>query len=73
MGFAASHDEITRMLAEHGTLVPLVLLIFFLFPCFVSGKQFQHVFVVFSLLLVLTINHAAMRTAVPALCIPCLY
>jgi hypothetical protein len=52
------------MLAEHGTSGPLVLLILLFIPLFCIWKTVSHVFVVLSLLLVLTINHAAMRTAV---------
>jgi hypothetical protein len=53
------------MLAEHGALG--VLACGFVALGFVSGKQFQHVLCCALSLLVLTINHAAMRTAVPAL------
>lgn len=62
-----SHDEITRMLAEHGTLGIFALLILFFTPLFLylenKFNMFLLCFVVFWLL---TINHAAMRTAAPA-------
>ena len=65
--FAASHDEITRMLAEHGTLGILGLLILFFTPLVLylenSFNMFMLCFVAFWFL---TINHAAMRTAIPA-------
>jgi hypothetical protein len=64
---ALSHDEITRMLAEHGSLGILALLILFFTPLvlYLENKfnMFLLCFVVFWLL---TINHAAMRTAAPA-------
>ena len=66
-GAALSHDEITRMLAEHGSLGALALLILFFTPLilYLENKfnMFLLCFVVFWLL---TINHAAMRTAAPA-------
>jgi hypothetical protein len=62
----SSHSEITRMLAEHGTLGILGLLILVFTP-FVL--YLEHKFNVFLLCFVafwfLTINHAAMRTAAP--------
>lgn len=65
--FILSHDEITRMLAEHGTLGILGLLILFITPLVLylenSFNMFMLCFVAFWFL---TINHAAMRTAVPA-------
>jgi len=63
----ASHDEITRMLAEHGSLGILALLILLFTPVFLFLDNSQHIysfcFVAFWLL---TINHAAMRTAAPS-------
>lgn len=62
-----SHDEITRMLAEHGSLGIIGLLILFFTPLvlYIENKfnMFMLCFVVFWFL---TINHAAMRTAAPA-------
>ncbi len=62
-----SHDEITRMLAEHGTLGIIGLLILFLTPLslFVENK-FNMYLLCFVVFWFLTINHAAMRTAAPA-------
>ncbi|MFT5963695.1 MAG: hypothetical protein ACI9L6_000408 [Flavobacterium sp.] len=65
--FVVSHDEMTRMLAEHGTLGIFGLLVLFFTPLVLylenSFNMFLLCFVVFWFL---TINHAAMRTAVPA-------
>ena len=63
----ASHDEVTRMLAEHGSLGILALLILIFTPVFLFVDNKQHIYM-FSFLLFwfLTINHAAMRTASPA-------
>ena len=62
-----SHDEITRMLAEHGTFGILALLILILTPLILYIDNKQHIYL-FSCLIFwfLTINHAAMRTAAPA-------
>ena len=63
----ASHDEVTRMLAEHGSLGILGLMILFFTPIiyFLGNKQniFLFCFLIFWLM---TINHAAMRTAAPS-------
>jgi hypothetical protein len=60
----ASHDEITRLLAEHGIFGIIALLILFATPIlhYMGNKQniFLFCFVVFW---ILTINHSAMRTA----------
>lgn len=64
---AASHNEITRMVAEHGTfgLIDLMILLFTPLILFVNNRQniFALSFLAFWLL---TINHAAMRMAAPA-------
>lgn len=64
---AASHNEITRMIAEHGTfgIIDLLILLFTPLLLFVNnrGNIFAISFLAFWLL---TINHAAMRTAAPA-------
>jgi hypothetical protein len=68
MGYlTASHDEITRMLAEHGSLGILGLMILFFTPIFyfLGNKQNLYLFC-FITFWFLTINHAAMRTAAPA-------
>jgi hypothetical protein len=62
----ASHDEITRMLAEHGSLGILALLILFITPFILYLDNKQHVYMLsFFFFWLLTINHAAMRTAAP--------
>lgn len=62
-----SHDEITRMLAEHGSLGIIGLLILFFTPLvlYIENK-FNMFLLCFVLFWFLTINHAAMRTAAPA-------
>lgn len=63
----ASHDEITRTLAEHGTLGIIALLILFCTPIFLYLDNKQHIYLFsFFIFWLLTINHAAMRTAAPA-------
>ena len=63
----ASHNEITRMLAEHGTLgiLGLIILIFTPFILFFENK-FNLYLLCFVAFWFLTINHAAMRLAAPA-------
>lgn len=62
-----SHDEITRMLAEHGTLGIIGLLILFFTPLFLYiENKFNMYLLCFVTFWLLTINHAAMRTAAPA-------
>lgn len=64
---AASHNEVTRMVAEHGSLglIDLMILLFTPLLLFVNNRQniFALSFLAFWLL---TINHAAMRMAAPA-------
>lgn len=62
-----SHDEVTRMLAEHGTLGIIGLLILFFTPLvlYVENK-FNMFLLCFVLFWLLTINHAAMRIAASA-------
>jgi hypothetical protein len=63
----ASHDEITRMLAEHGSLGILGLLILFLTPLFFFMGNKENIFLFcFLIFWLMTINHAAMRTASPS-------
>jgi hypothetical protein len=65
--FSASHDEITRMLAEHGTLGIIAFIILFFTPLALYFDNKQHIyFLAFFLFWLLTINHAAMRTASPS-------
>jgi hypothetical protein len=62
-----SHDEITRMLAEHGTLGILGLLILFFTPLVLYlENKFNMFLLCFVAFWFLSINHAAMRTAAPA-------
>jgi hypothetical protein len=64
---ALSHDEITRMLAEHGSLGILALLILFFTPLVLYlENKFNMFLLCFVAFWFLTINHAAMRTAAPA-------
>jgi hypothetical protein len=65
--FVLSHDEITRMLAEHGSFGIVALLILFFTPLFLYlENKFNMFLMCFLLFWLLTINHAAMRTAAPA-------
>ncbi len=62
-----SHDEITRMLAEHGMLGIIGLLILFLTPLVLYlENKFNMYLLCFVLFWIMTINHAAMRIAAPA-------
>jgi hypothetical protein len=67
-GIAAStHNEITRMLAEHGSLGLVGLLILFFTPIILYLQDRTQLFaLVFMAFWLLTINHAAMRIAAPA-------
>lgn len=63
----ASHNEITRMLAEHGIVGIFGLIIIFLTPIFLYLGNKQHIYLFcFILFWLLTINHAAMRIAAAA-------
>lgn len=64
---AASHNEITRMLAEHGSLGIMALLILLATPLLLSFNNQQHLYLFsFFIFWLLTINHASMRLAAPA-------
>lgn len=64
---SASHNEITRMLAEHGFLGLLNLLILFSMPLYIWLSNRQNLLALsFFMFWLLTINHAAMRLAAPA-------
>ncbi|MFC6098023.1 O-antigen ligase family protein [Flavobacterium qiangtangense] len=64
---AASHNEITRMLAEHGSLGIAALLILLATPLILYLDNKANIYVLpFFIFWLLTINHAAMRTAAPA-------
>ncbi|PXY42027.1 hypothetical protein DMB65_05530 [Flavobacterium cheongpyeongense] len=63
----ASHNEITRMLSEHGLFGIFGLLILFITPFILYINNRQHLyFLSFYFFWLLTINHAAMRIAAPA-------
>lgn len=63
----ASHNEISRMLSEHGLFGILGLLILFITPFMLYINNRQHLyFLSFYVFWLLTINHAAMRIAAPA-------
>jgi O-antigen ligase len=63
---AASHNEVTRMLAEHGSLGILGLLILLIIPLANLYDNKYHIFLLsFYVFWFLTIQHAAMRTAMP--------
>ncbi|UOK43800.1 MULTISPECIES: O-antigen ligase family protein [Flavobacterium] len=64
---AASHNEVSRMLAEHGSLGVVCLLILLITPLVLYLDNRQHLFLLsFVVFWLLTINHAAMRIAAPA-------
>jgi O-antigen ligase len=64
---AASHNEISRMLAEQGMLGVFCLLILFITPFILYLNNRNNIFILsFYLFWILTINHAAMRLAAPA-------
>jgi O-antigen ligase len=63
----ASHNEVTRTLAEHGTMGIIALIIVFFTPIFLYMENKQNIYIFcFVLFWLLTINHAAMRLAAPA-------
>lgn len=63
----ASHNEITRLLAEHGFFGILALMILIFTPLFLFADNKQHIYL-FSFLIFwfLSVNHAGMRTAAPS-------
>jgi hypothetical protein len=63
---AASHNEVSRMLAEHGILGIFALLILLLIPLgFLLSKNRNLLMLPFVAFWFLTINHSAMRVALP--------
>jgi hypothetical protein len=63
----ASHDELTRMLAEHGLFGIFGLLLLIITPIILYADNKQHIYMFcFLIFWFLTINHAAMRTASPS-------
>ena len=64
---AASHNEITRLLAEHGVFGILAFMILLFTPLIFYLNNREHIFLIsFFVFWLLTINHAAMRIAAPA-------
>jgi O-antigen ligase len=64
---SASHNEVTRILSEHGLFGIFAILIIFFTPVFRFLSYHQNVFMFsFFLFWFLTINHSAMRIAAPA-------
>lgn len=64
---AASHNEITRMFSEHGSFGIFGLLILFVTPFVLYINNRQHLYFLSCFVFwLMTINHAAMRTAAPA-------
>ncbi len=64
---AASHNEMTRIVAEHGLLGVFAFLILLLIPLIYRLKNRNNVFFFsFYIFWLLTINHSAMRIAAPA-------
>lgn len=64
---AASHNEISRMMAEHGSLGIMCLLILIITPLLLYLNNNQNIFVLSCIAFwIMTINHAAMRIAAPA-------
>lgn len=63
----ASHNEVTRLFSEHGLMGIFALLIIGVTPFVFYIENKQHLyFLSFYFFWLLTINHAAMRTAAPA-------
>lgn len=63
----ASHNEITRMLSEHGIFGILGLVLLFITPLVLYINNKQHLYILsFYVFWLFTINHASMRTAAPA-------
>lgn len=64
---AASHNEMTRIVAEHGLLGVFAFLILLLTPLVYRIKNRKNIFFFsFYIFWLLTINHSAMRIAAPA-------
>jgi O-antigen ligase len=64
---AASHNEMSRILSEHGLFGLVALLILLLLPLFFRlGNKSNVFFYSFYLFWLLTINHSSMRIAAPA-------
>ncbi len=64
---AASHNEISRLLAEHGSFGALILFLEIIVPIILWLDNRRHILLIpFFIYWALTINHAAMRTASPS-------
>lgn len=64
---AASHNEISRILGEHGMLGIIAFLIIFFVPLFYRIRNRKNIFFYsFFLFWFLTVNHSSMRIAAPA-------
>ncbi|MEM9680805.1 MAG: O-antigen ligase family protein [Bacteroidota bacterium] len=67
-GLKTSHNEISRLLSEHGIFAILILLILVLKPLFYRAQNKRNFFFyAFLAFWFATINHSAMRIAAPAL------
>mgnify|MGYP000347897588 CR=1 FL=1 len=65
---SVSHNEVSRMLEEHGSLglIALAIILFIPLNCFLKNNNYQRAFTVaFYIFWFLTINHSAMRVALP--------
>ncbi len=63
----SSHNEITRMLAEHGILGIICILILILTPLSLFMKDKENIYLLcFLVFWLLTINHSGMRVAAPS-------
>lgn len=61
-----SHNEVTRMLGEHGFFGILALLVLLLTPCYLILSGHKNIFLIPLIIFWgLTINHSAMRVAAP--------
>lgn len=66
---ATSHNEVSRLIEEHGLIGVVILILLFAIPIahFRRSNSFQKAFIVsFFLFWFLTINHSAMRVAFPS-------
>lgn len=64
---AASHNEISRIMGEHGMLGIIAFLIIFFIPLFYRMRNRKNIFFFsFYLFWFLTVNHSSMRIAAPA-------
>ncbi|WP_347924963.1 O-antigen ligase family protein [Pontimicrobium sp. SW4] len=64
---AASHNEMSRILAEHGSFGALAFLILLITPLFLRLENKKNIyFYSFYIMWLLTINHSAMRIAFPS-------